>query len=76
MKLENKSDIVVGVRCYDSESSFNVHLIGHCGDSTKNLYQRRLTIAKDQDVQFFPKERLERVKYDRFMNTRISVYEE
>lgn len=47
MKLENKSDIVVGIRCYDSELNFNVHLIGHCGDSTKNLYQRRLAIAKD-----------------------------
>jgi hypothetical protein len=57
--------------------SFCVHLIGHSGDQTKNFYQRRLIIKADGSVIFSPaKERLARVKYNRFMDTRLALFED
>lgn len=38
MTLESRTDVIVGIRAYDTMDSFHVHFIGHCGDQTKNLY--------------------------------------
>ena len=77
MTLDSKSDIIVGIRAYDDENgkNFNIHLIGHCGDQTKNFYQRKLILSLDSEPEF-SKLRLDRVKFDRFLDTKIALYKD
>lgn len=76
MTVETKSDLVVGIRCYDCEQGFAVHLVSHGGDQTKSFQQRRCLLTPGGGCTFGAKERLDRAHFDRYMDTRLAVWGE
>jgi hypothetical protein len=77
---EYKSELAVGFRVYDDKKDdknyLRVHMITHLGDKTKDLKQKSCRICRKEDgiCLYGPNSRIERERYDRFLDTRLAFY--
>ena len=75
MHLEGKGDRLVGVRCVGDGDGCVIQVVAHDGSQ---VYMKTVRVSRGEDGniagEFSDKICLSKVKYDKFMNTRLAIW--